>query len=47
MTPFIAPENSLGALPAKTAAQLIAASSDVVLIVDDKGVIRDVATGIA
>jgi transcriptional regulator PpsR len=46
MTPFIAPENSLGALPAKTAAQLIAASSDVVLIVDDKGVIRDVATGI-
>lgn len=45
MKAFAAPERFLGALDAKTAAQLITASSDLVLIVDDKGVIRDLAIG--
>jgi transcriptional regulator PpsR len=43
MKPLAAPEQSLGTLDAKTAAQLISASSDLVLIVDDKGVIRDLS----
>jgi transcriptional regulator PpsR len=40
---FRAPKRSLGNLDAEAAATLIAASSDIALIVDDAGVIRDVA----
>jgi len=42
---FDAPENSLGSLDAKAAAALIAASSDIALIIDSDGVIRDLAFG--
>lgn len=40
---FRAPKRTLGDLDAEVAAQLIAAAADVALIVDAKGVIRDVA----
>jgi len=40
---FKAPKESLGQLDAEAAATLIAAAADVALILDDKGVIRDVA----
>jgi transcriptional regulator PpsR len=40
---FKAPKRSLGDLDADAAATLIAASSDIALILDDEGVIRDVA----
>jgi len=43
--PFKAPERSLRDLDARAAAALIAAVADVALIVDGKGVIRDVAFG--
>lgn len=42
---FRAPKRTLGDLEAETAAKLIAAASDIALIVDAKGVIRDVAFG--
>ncbi len=42
---FRAPKRTLGDLSAETAAKLIAAASDIALIVDAKGVIRDVAFG--
>ncbi|MCB1519033.1 MAG: transcriptional regulator PpsR [Hyphomicrobiaceae bacterium] len=42
---FRAPKRSLGPLDADAAAKLIAASSDVALVVDNKGIIRDVAFG--
>jgi transcriptional regulator PpsR len=42
---FRAPKNSLGDLDAEAAATLIAAAADVALIVDNEGVIRDVAFG--
>ena len=45
MKPFDAPEDSFGILDAQTAAQLVAAASDMVLIVDDAGIIRDMAIG--
>jgi transcriptional regulator PpsR len=40
---FIAPKKSLGNLDADAAAKLIAASADVALVLDQRGVIRDVA----
>lgn len=43
MKPFNAPKESLGNLDAQTAATVIAAASDVALIVDRKGVIVDLA----
>lgn len=45
MKPFDAPEESIGALDAASAAQLVAAFADIVLVVDEKGVIRDMAVG--
>ncbi len=45
MRSFEAPMLSLGDLDAEAAGRLIAASSDVALIVDEAGVIRDVAFG--
>ena len=42
---FRAPKRTLGDLEAETAAKLIAAASDIALIVDAKGIIRDVAFG--
>ena len=40
---FRAPKRTLGDLEAETAAKLIAAAADIALIVDAKGIIRDVA----
>jgi transcriptional regulator PpsR len=40
---FRAPKRSLGNLDAEAAATLIAASSDIALIIDDQGIIHDVA----
>jgi transcriptional regulator PpsR len=40
---FRAPAESLGALDAKSAADVIAAASDVALIIDGEGIIRDLA----
>ena len=45
MTEFQAPERSLSGLSAETTASLIAAAADVALVVDGKGVIRDVSVG--
>ncbi len=45
MREFESPSGTLGALSADVVGRLIAASADVALIVDDKGVIRDVAFG--
>jgi transcriptional regulator PpsR len=42
---FRAPKRTLGDLDAEVAAKLIAAAADIALIVDPKGVIRDVALG--
>jgi transcriptional regulator PpsR len=42
---FDVPEHSLGSLDAKAAAALIAASSDIALVIDNDGVIRDLAFG--
>ena len=40
---FKSPKESLGDLGAQSAAMLIAAASDVALVIDGKGVIRDVS----
>ena len=45
MNSFSAPGTSLGNLDAQAAARLIAAASDVALVVDRDGVIRDLAVG--
>ncbi|HSC64525.1 MAG TPA: transcriptional regulator PpsR [Caldimonas sp.] len=45
MREFASPSRSLGALDADVVGRLIAAASDVALIVDEKGVIRDLAFG--
>lgn len=45
MTDFQAPERSFGGLSPSAAASLIAAAADVALVVDGKGVIRDVSVG--
>ena len=45
MREFESPARSLGDLSADVAGRLIAAAADVALIIDDKGVIRDVAFG--
>jgi transcriptional regulator PpsR len=42
---FDAPQQSLGSLDAKAAGELIAAAVDVALIIDEHGVIRDMAFG--
>jgi transcriptional regulator PpsR len=42
---FRAPKRTLGDLDAEVAAQLIAAAADIALVVDAKGVVRDVALG--
>jgi transcriptional regulator PpsR len=44
MRPFGAPETTLGDLDAGAAASLLGAANDITLIVDETGVIRDVAT---
>ena len=43
MLVFKSPKESLGDLGAQSAAKLIAAASDVAVVVDGQGVIRDVA----
>ncbi len=45
MRPFETPETSLGDLDARTAAAVIAAASDVALVLDEAGVIRDISFG--
>jgi transcriptional regulator PpsR len=45
MRPFEDPQRTLGDLDPKTAAALVGAASDLALIVDDEGVIRDLAVG--
>jgi transcriptional regulator PpsR len=45
MRPFSEPEQSFGALSARTAGTLLSMASDISLVVDAQGVIRDVATG--
>ncbi|MBC8056000.1 MAG: transcriptional regulator PpsR [Rhizobiales bacterium] len=45
MREFESPARTLGDLTADTAGRLIAAAADVALIIDDKGVIRDLAFG--
>ncbi len=45
MRAFETPESSIGDLDADTAATVIAAASDMALIVDDDGIIRDLAFG--
>ena len=45
MREFESPSKTLGDLDADTAGRLIAAAADVALIIDDKGVIRDLAFG--
>ena len=42
---FRTPKRTLGDLNADSAAKLIAAAADIALIVDGKGIIRDVAFG--
>ncbi|MFN3867902.1 MAG: transcriptional regulator PpsR [Hyphomicrobiaceae bacterium] len=42
---FRSPRKNLGALDADAAAKLIAASSDVAIVIDEKGIIRDLAFG--
>lgn len=42
---FRAPKRTLGDLEAETAAKLIAAAADIALVVDAKGIVRDVAFG--
>ncbi|MGD8354936.1 MAG: transcriptional regulator PpsR, partial [Methyloceanibacter sp.] len=42
---FRAPKRTLGDLDATSAAELIAAAADIALIIDAKGVIRDVSLG--
>jgi transcriptional regulator PpsR len=44
MRPFGAPETTLGDLDAGTAGSLLSASNDLTLVVDDQGVIRDLAS---
>src|SRR5450631_2437781 len=45
MREFESPARTLGDLSAEVAGRLIAAAADVALIIDDKGVIRDLAFG--
>ena len=45
MREFESPARTLGDLSADVAGRLIAAAADVALIIDDKGVIRDLAFG--
>ena len=42
---FVAPRKSLGSLDAEVAATLVAAAADVALVVDARGIIRDLAFG--
>ena len=44
---FRAPKRTLGNLDADIAAQLIAAAADIALVVDAKGIVRDVSFGAA
>ncbi len=44
MRPFGAPDTSLGDLDAETAGSLLSASNDITLVLDDQGVIRDLAS---
>jgi transcriptional regulator PpsR len=45
LKPFTAPKRTIGDLKAETAAQVVAATADVALVVEPDGVIRDVAFG--
>ena len=45
MKPFEAPQTALGELDTDTVATLVAAASDIALILDSKGTIRDLALG--
>ncbi len=44
MRPFGTPETSLGNLDADTAGSLLSASNDITLVIDEQGVIRDLAS---
>lgn len=44
-SPFRAPEVSLGSMDAQAAANVVTAAADIALIIDDDGVIRDLAFG--
>ncbi|MFO0189459.1 MAG: transcriptional regulator PpsR, partial [Alphaproteobacteria bacterium] len=43
MKTFLAPRNSLGDLDADAAASLVSAAAAMALVVDEQGVIRDIA----
>ena len=43
MKTFLAPRKSLGDLDADAAASLVSAAADMALVVDEQGVIRDIA----
>ena len=43
MKPFRAPDLSIGTLDAESAAKLVAASSDIALVLNDEGIIQDMA----
>jgi len=45
MRPFVVPEASLGNLDAAVVSTLLSAATDIALIIDGEGVIRDIATG--
>ncbi|HZF74466.1 MAG TPA: transcriptional regulator PpsR [Acetobacteraceae bacterium] len=45
MKDFTAPKRTIGTLPSDVAARIAAAATDVALVVDDGGVIRDMAVG--
>ena len=45
MRPFAQPQVTLGALSAEAAARLLGAANDLTLVIDDQGVIRDLACG--
>ena len=47
MTGFRTPRTSLGALDAETAAEVVTAATDLALVLDEGGVIRDLAVGSA
>jgi transcriptional regulator PpsR len=43
--PFRAPKRHLGEIDAESAAKLLTAAADIALVIDNKGIIRDVAVG--
>ena len=43
MNQFIAPKESLGNVDAELAATLLAAAADITLVIDNRGIIKDLA----